>query len=165
MPTDADALPNDPIVLQKMLRELYAENDKLRLLIQRLSRYQFGRRSEQLTAEQLQFGLEDQEQTVAEHQAAQDATEPAVDAQSRSRADRRPARNHGALPSHLPRYEVVIDAAHEACPCCGSAMHCIGELRTEQLDIAPAQLRVRVTRRPKYAASCTGSPPWCMTAT
>ncbi len=33
-------------------------------------------------------------------------------------------------------------------------MHCIGELRTEQLDIAPAQLRVRVTRRPRYA--CRG---------
>jgi len=155
VPIDAEALPNDPIVLQEMLRELYAENDKLRLLIQRLTRHQFGRRSEQLTVEQLQFGLEDQEQAVAEHQAAQDATEPAVDAQSRSRADRRPARNHGALPSHLPRYEVVIDAAHEACPCCGGAMHCIGELRTEQLDIAPAQLRVRVTRRPKYACrSC-----------
>jgi transposase len=30
-------------------------------------------------------------------------------------------------------------------------MHCIGELRTAQLDIAPAQLRVRVTRRPRYA--------------
>jgi transposase len=155
VPIDADALPNDPIVLQEMLRELYAENDKLRLLIQRLTRHQFGRRSEQLTAEQLQFGLEDQEQTVAEHQAAQDAAEPAVEAQSRSRADRRPARNHGALPLHLPRYEVVIDAAHEACPCCGSAMHCIGELRTDQLDIAPAQLRVRVTRRPRYACrSC-----------
>ena len=62
-----------------MLRELYAENDKLRLLIQRLTRHQFGRRSEQLTAEQLQFGLEDLEQTVAEHQAAQDAAEPADD--------------------------------------------------------------------------------------
>ena len=37
----------------------------------------------------------------------------------------RPARNHGALPSHLPRYEVVIDVAHEACPCCGGehALH------------------------------------------
>jgi transposase len=34
-------------------------------------------------------------------------------------------------------------------------MHGIGELRTEQLDIAPAQLRVRVTRRPRYACrSC-----------
>jgi hypothetical protein len=48
VPIDADALPNDPIVLQEMLRELYAENDKLRLMIQRLTRHQFGRRSEQL---------------------------------------------------------------------------------------------------------------------
>ena len=36
------------------------------------------------------------------------------------------------------------------CPCCGK-LHAIGELRTEQLDIVPAQLRVRVTRRPRYA--------------
>ena len=56
---DPDALPDDPAALQQMLRELYAENDKLRLLIQRLMRHQFGRRSEQLTADQLQFGLED----------------------------------------------------------------------------------------------------------
>jgi transposase len=53
---------------------------------------------------------------------------------------------------------VVIDAEHAACPCCGSAMHCIGELRTEQLDMVPAQLRVRVTRRPRYACrACEGS--------
>jgi hypothetical protein len=67
VPIDPDALPNDPIVLQEMLRELYAENDKLRLMIQRLTRHQFGRRSEQLTVEQLQLGLEDREQTVAEN--------------------------------------------------------------------------------------------------
>jgi transposase len=46
---DPDALPNDPAALQQMLRELYSENDKLRLLIERLTRHQFGRRSEQLT--------------------------------------------------------------------------------------------------------------------
>src|SRR5690242_11949647 len=150
---DTDALPDDPIVLQQMLRDLYAENDKLRLLIDRLTRHQFGRRSEQLAVDQLQLGLEDQEQTVAEHQAAQDA-EPADGSKTRS-PSARPARNHGALPAHLPRYEVVIDVEHEACPCCGAGMHCIGELRTEQLDISPAQLRVRVTRRPRYACrSC-----------
>jgi transposase len=70
---DPDALPNDPTALQKMLRELYAENDKLQLLIERLTRHQFGRRSEQLTIEQLQLGLEDQEQTAAEQEASQDA--------------------------------------------------------------------------------------------
>ena len=37
-------------------------------------------------------------------------------------------------------------------------MHGIGELRTEQLDILPMQLRVRVTRRPRYACrACEGA--------
>ncbi|MBV8573603.1 MAG: IS66 family transposase [Acetobacteraceae bacterium] len=154
MQIDTDALPNDLVVLQQMLRDLYAENDKLRLLIDRLTRHQFGRRSEQLAVEQLQLGFEDQEQTVAEHQATQEASEPADSSKARSQPAR-PARNHGALPSHLPRYEVVIDVEHGACPCCGADMHYIGELRTEQLDISPAQLRVRVTRRPRYACrSC-----------
>ena len=154
MHVDTNALPNDPVVLQQMLRELYAENDKLRLLIDRLTRHQFGRSSEQLVVEQLQFGLEDQEQTVAEHRAAQEAAERTDGAKARPHSGC-PARNHGALPSHLPRYEVVIGVEHEACPCCGGDMHCIGELRTEQLDISPAQLRVRVTRHPRYACrSC-----------
>ena len=76
MQIDPDTLPDDPAVLRQMLRtvlhqqgELHAENDKLRLLIQRLTRHQFGRRSEQLTADQLQFGLEDLEQTIAEKQS------------------------------------------------------------------------------------------------
>jgi transposase len=160
---DPDALPDDPALLQQMLRallrqqgELHAENDRLRLLIQRLSRHQFGRRSERLTDEQLQLGLEDLEQTVADNQAAQDAARPdGTQARSRSKP---PARNHGALPAHLPRHEVVIDAAPGSCPCCGGVMHRIGELCTEQLDIVPAQLRVRVTRRPRYACrACEGA--------
>ena len=73
---------------------------------------------------------------------------------SLGRKPRAPPAITARLPSHLPRYDVVIDAEHASCPCCGGSMHCIGELRTEQLDIAPAQLRVRVTRRPRYA--CRG---------
>lgn len=162
MQIDPDALPDDAAALQQMLRtvlhqqgELHAENDKLRLLIQRLLRHQFGRRSEQLSPEQLQFGLEDLEQTIGENQAGQDAAGPGKD---RPRRDARPARNHGSLPAHLPRYEVVIDAGSRDCPCCGGALHAIDELRTEQLDILPAQLRVRVTRRPRYACrACEGA--------
>jgi transposase len=161
---DPDALPDDPDLLRRMLRaallqqnELHAENDKLRLLIQRLTRHQFGRRSEQLTPDQLQFALEDLEQTVAENQAGQNATAAIVDQKTR-RETARPARNHGALPAHLPRYEVVIDPGRTACPCCGGVMHAMGELRTEQLDIVPARLRVRVTRRPRYACrACEGA--------
>jgi transposase len=155
VPIDPDALPDDAAVLREALRavllqhgELHAENDKLRLLVQKLLRHQFGRRSEQLSPDQLQLGLEDLEQTIAANQAAQDAI--GAGAIRRPRAEQ-PGRNHGALPAHLPRYEVVIDVEGRDCPCCGRALTPIGEVRTEQLDIVPAQLRVRVTRRPRYA--------------
>src|SRR3954454_17669001 len=49
-----------------------AEIEKLQLLIQRLQRGQFGRRSERLDPDQLQLGLEDLEQTVAAAEAAQE---------------------------------------------------------------------------------------------
>ena len=53
---------------------------------------------------------------------------------------------------------MVIDIASRDCPCCGGQLHPIGELRSEQLDIVPAQLRVRITRRPRYACrSCEGA--------
>jgi len=58
------------------------------------------------------------------------------------------------LPAHLPCYEVVIDVENRDCPCCGRALVPIGEISTEQLEIVPAQLRVRVTRRPRYV--CRG---------
>ena len=161
MQIDLDTLPDDPATLQQMLRTvlhqqgaLAAENDKLRLLIQRLTRHQFGRRSERLTPDQLQLGLEALEQAIAANQAAQAAAADAVVAPTRQPRPERPARNHGALPAHLPRYEVVMDIEDRACPCCGKALTPIGEVRTEQLDIVPSQLRVRVTRRPRYA--CRG---------
>src|ERR1700686_4894972 len=115
MQIDLAALPNDPAILQQMLRDVVvaaareqvalrgavqereAENDKLRLLIQRLLRNRFGRRSEQLSPDQLQLGLEDLEQTIAENEAARDAAAAAGDKQ-RQRRDTRPNRNHGALP-------------------------------------------------------------------
>ena len=164
MQIDPDALPDDAATLQLMLRtellqqgELAAENDKMRLLIQRLTRHQFGRRPEQLTPDQLQLALEELEQTIAANQAGQDAVAATAGLVRKPRAEA-PARNNGALPAHLPRYEVVVDVEDRACPCCGHALHAIGELRTEQLDMVPSQLRVRVTRRPRYAChGCAGA--------
>ena len=45
------------------------------MLIKRLLRHQFGRRSEQLSADQLQLALEDLEQTAAANEAGQEAAE------------------------------------------------------------------------------------------
>jgi transposase len=151
---DLTALPEDPNALQQMLREvvpeLQAENEKLWQLIQRLLRHRYGPRSEKLDLEQLQLVLEDAEQTAAEDDAAKDAAEPA----ERRRRVATANRNRGALPAHLPRYEVVIDVDSRQCPCCGGALHLIGEDRTEMLDLVPAQLRVKVVCRPRYG--CRG---------
>ena len=55
------------------------------------------------------------------------------------------------MPAHLPRIEFVVDIDDKACPCCQGELHRIGEDKSERLDIVPAQFRVLVTRRPKYA--------------
>ena len=54
------------------------------------------------------------------------------------------------MPKHLPREEVVIEPEDRACPCCGGALHVIGEDVAEQLDVVPAHFKVRVIRRPRY---------------
>src|SRR5687767_2286646 len=124
-----------------------AEIEKLKLLIRQLQRGQFGRRSEKLDPDQLQLGLEDLEQTMAAAEAAQDAA-AAWSSAPRPRRVRR--RNLGALPTHLPRVEVLVDVEDKSCPCCGGDLHLIGEDTSEMLDVVPAQLRVKVTRRPRY---------------
>ncbi|MCE3249176.1 MAG: family transposase [Geminicoccaceae bacterium] len=132
-----------------------AEIEKLRLLIRQLQRGQFGRRSERLDPDQLQLGLEDLEQTVA---AAEAAKEEAAARNGISRAPRVRRRKLGALPAHLPRIEVLVDLEDQSCPCCGGAMHAIGEDTSEMLDIVPAQLRVKVVRRPRCACrACEGA--------
>src|SRR3954452_12678709 len=125
-----------------------AEIEKLRLLIRQLQRNRFGRRSEKLDPDQLQLGLEDLEQAAVAAEAAQ---EEVAARDSTPRAPRARRRNLGALPAHLPRIELLLDVEDKTCPCCGGAMHVIGEHASEMLDIVPAQLRVKVVRRPRYA--------------
>ena len=125
-----------------------AEVEKLRLLIRQLQRGRFGRRSEKLEPDQLQLGLEDLEQTIAAAEAAQEET---AARNSTPRAPRVRRRNLGALPGPLPRVEVLVDVADKSCPGCGGSLHAIGEDREEMLDIVPAQLRVKVIRRLRYA--------------
>jgi transposase len=57
----------------------------------------------------------------------------------------------------LPREDVAIDVDGEVCPCCGGALHAIGETVSEMLDFVPARLRVLRIRRPKYGCRACGS--------
>src|SRR5215210_418673 len=143
----ADALPEDAGTLKAMLIAERAQNDRLRQIIKELQRHRFGRRAETLPHDQMLLGLEDVEQDKGADEAKIDAANPAERA---SRTAKR-RRNRGSLPKHLPRIEMVVDIDDHACPCCGKALHRVGEDTGERLDIVPAQLRVLVVRRPKYA--------------
>jgi len=164
----SEPLPNDVAALHAMLIEVRAErdaeraetarlaaecdqlasqNDRLRHLIRQLQRLQFGRRSEKLDPDQLNLALDNIEQAIAETEAEQEKADPAL---KRARAETRRV-GRASLPEHLPRIEIVIAPDDTACPCCGGAMQVIGEDRSQRLDRVPAQYRVVVTRRPKYA--------------
>ena len=116
-------------------------------LLRQLQRMQFGRKSEKLDPDQFALALEDIEQAVAASEAADDKQNKAAAA---ARAEKRRA-NRGALPAHLPRVHVTIEPEDRNCPCCRSPMHAIGADVSERLDVVPAQFRVLVTHRPKYA--------------
>ena len=169
MQIDLTALPEDSGELQRIIRDVVAitiardaqvtelteENDRLHTLIKKFLRHRFGRRSEQLSPDQLNLAIEDIKQEIAEHDAAEEAAGQSGETRRRSRAAH-PRRNLGSLPAHLPRDEVIIDVDSKECPCCGGALHLIGETRTEMLDIVPAQLRVKVICRPRYGCRACG---------
>src|ERR1700681_2901426 len=143
----SDALPDDLETLKAMLLAERVQNERLRQIIKKLQRHRFGRRAETLPEDQMLLGLEDVEQAEANRAAETDGSSPA-DRQVRAHKRRI---NRGSLPAHLPRVEIVVDIDNRTCPCCQSELHRIGEDKSERLDIVPAQFRVLVTRRPKYA--------------
>jgi transposase len=148
MQLDLDNLPQDPVLLHRLVREMAGliehrdgEIDRLQSLIKQLQRQQFGRRSEQLDPGQLALALEDLDADLAGI-AESDPVTPTVEPPP---AGRKP------LPTHLDREERLLDIETNTCACCGGTLHAIGESVSEMLDWRPATLRVIRIRRPKYA--------------
>ena len=154
---DLSAIPNaQRAAVQALLEEVAALKDITRRqehLIAELNHALHGKRSEKLTEDERQLAFEDLSIALAEVEASRE-----TQATRAGKGATRPApkRNIGNLPAALPRIEEVIEPASLICPCGCGIMHKIGEDRSERLDIVPAQLRVIVTVRPKYACrSCT----------
>lgn len=137
-----------------VLRErdvLKEANKRLEHLIAELNHAVHGKRSEKLSEDDRQLAFEDLEIAIAKTEEKQEAQAP-----SEHRPRRAARRNRGNLPGDLRRIERVIEPDSLLCSCGCGEMHKIGEDRTERLNIVPAQLRVIVTIRPKYACrSCT----------
>ncbi len=123
-------------------------NARLEHIVAELRAALYGPKSEKLSPAERELGLEDLEVAAAEAEAKARSVAPP----KKPRKKGKPAqRNLGNLPDHLERIEVVVEPDSLTCPCgCGEMVR-IGEDRTERLEIIPAQAKVIVTIRPKYA--------------
>ncbi len=129
-------------------RARQAEIERLQLLIAKLRRMQFGRRSEKLERqiEQLELQLDELATASAEPPAASPARGGGAGGPW-PEAARRP------LPGHLPRQKRTILPKETACPDCGGALKPLGEDVSEILEYVPAHFQVIQQVRPKLA--CT----------
>lgn len=165
---DLSTLPDNQrdaiAALVKEVAELRETTQRQEHLIAELHHALYGKKSEKLSDDDRQLAFEDLEIALTEVEEQKAAQAPADDTPKRRKI---PKRNRGNLPEGLPRIEQVIEPDSLECPCGCGLMHKIGEDRADRLDIVPAQLRVIVTVRPKYACrTCTDgvtqapTPPW-----
>jgi len=163
MKTASDSLPEDVESLRAFALQMMAERnaviaerneavaerdaamaaaqhkDEINAQLRQLLRQAMGiepksERLSRLDRDQLQLALEDLEQASARDEAQEGKREPA-------RAARRPRRNRGHLPAHLPHRHRTIEPESTICPCCQGQMHVIGEEVSKRLHTTRPGMR------------------------
>jgi transposase len=143
---DLDRL--DSAALKTLVRGLHSYIEHLKLVIAKLRRTQFGRKSEKVARqiEQLELQLEGLEAIRAE-QAVQPpeeaAAKPALPAPTQRRT----------LPAHLRREVHTHLPDQKDCPQCGGKLRKLGEDISEMLEYIPASFLVIRHVRPKLSCA------------
>jgi transposase len=129
------------------------EIEHLKLLLAKLQRMQFGRKSEKLARqiEQMELRLEDLQAKPAESALLAESPCATPASPLLISAAAKPARH--PLPEHLPRQTQTHRPKETACPDCGGALSKLGEDVSEMLEYVPASFFVVRHVRPKL--SCT----------
>src|SRR2546429_6579147 len=154
MTLTADSLPNDVETLKAMVIAAHAARlnaeaqararalliEQMKFTIAKLRHDKFGQSSERgAILEQLELALAEMEEDAAQAETAAQMAAAAAKIEVRSFERRKPARR--PLPEHLPR-ERIVHPAPAVCPCCGGALHKIGEDVTETLEPHPTPPRL-----------------------
>jgi len=150
------------MLLTERAARLAAENEakyralqieKLKYTIAKLRHQTFGQSSERSAIlEQLELQLCELQENASEAEAAAQLATPRETVKVEGFERRKPARR--PLPERLPRERVVYPSP-AACPCCGGALHKLGEDITETLELVPRQWKVIQHVREKFSCrSC-----------
>ena len=157
-----ETLPRDADLLIEMVLAREGKIEALEATIAKLKTIIFGARSEKsatIIAEQLSLGLGDAEAlSVVPTPANDDGQDSEGANKAAAETRKKPNRNIGALPKHLPRVDVTVEPETTSCPCCAGRLHRIGEDFNDVVDRVPAVLRILRVIRPKYACrACEGA--------
>lgn len=137
--------------LKDQYEAIVADKDReiahLKLVVAKLQRYQFGRRSETLGGNTDQLSL------------IPGMDEPPSNPKPRRGrpSTRKRSHNRKPLPDHLPREPNIHEVEHCDCPHCGGDLKRIGEDVSEVLEIIPARFKVIQHIRPKHVCSGCGA--------
>src|ERR1700756_2681241 len=147
----ADALRALILAQHEQLISREREIEHLKLLLVKLHRMQFGRKSEKLARqiEQLELRLEELESNRSEKESRppESASMPAGSTASAAKPARR------ALPDHLPRQTRRHEPKETVCPQCQGELRKLGEDVSEVLEYVPASFMV--VRHVRIKLSCT----------
>ncbi|MDE2026379.1 MAG: IS66 family transposase, partial [Patescibacteria group bacterium] len=135
-------------------KTLQEENSHLHRVIRQLRQQQFGRKSEKMDhAPPLLPTFQNlfDEPGIDPGQEPEETSTPPIVEQEKKKDKKKSGRR--PLPKDLPREQIVHDLPEDKkqCECCGQPMQKIGEETSEQLDFIPAQVKVLVHVRNKYA--------------
>src|SRR5262249_46559712 len=150
-------LPQDAETLKKMLVDVTAQLDRTERLLRQLLEAKTGRKSEQLSREQLALfaqeaglALPAQEQTIEDDHNEEPPAGPASSGTGAPRG-RKP------LPRHLKRERIEHDLPDKEkhCVACDQDLRKIGEEVSERYEYLPAQMKVIEDACFTYACACT----------
>lgn len=132
--------------LRSQIADRDTEIEALKLLIAKLRRMHFGRKSEKVAhqIDQLELKLEELQAEAGGHSYS----DPIAPSRSAGKSSREP------IPTHVPREERLYQPNLAACPACGAGMRYLGEDVSEQLEYVPASFKVIRHIRPKYTCRC-----------
>jgi len=148
---ERDTLRRERDLIQQSTDSRDAEIIRLKLLIEKLQRMLFGRKSEKLTHQIDQLELELEELYIARGQV--DALLPTATSAPAPQIPAKAPVLKRAWPDTLPR-EIQLHVPEAACcPDCGGAWQTLGEDVSEVLEHVPATIKVIRHVRPRLA--CT----------
>ncbi len=139
MTDEIDSLPDDPVLLKKLLVKQAARLMFLEEQFRLAQQQRFGASSEGHPAQGDLFN-----EAEAELDVVEEDDEPLL-----AITKKKPLRQK--LPADLPRETIIYDIEDKTCACCGNELHQMGDERSEKLEFVPAQVKVIEHVRLKYS--------------